>query len=1142
MAINTLPVQFERNFKGSFIIGEIFTSLANLNGWLTNPTRYAGQRAVLVDSVGGTVTEYVLNEAEDAWIPSGSGGSGGGISLWTASTVYAIDDVIIESTTLNVYICTTNHTSDATDFFTDIANWDEVSKKGLQEWTASTAYVIGENVIDPVSLQIYKCNTAHTSDATAFATDIANWDKVSKPDSTDEDITTFEGTAKEIQVGKKVFNALGTGVQSFAGLSINASTTTFDVGAIEGHIVDTQGDAFYPISFAGQTNISPATANGVTYVFIDNTGAVVTQTTQPTPDERRDNLWLGRAITIGGTVIQVQDTPSVFLDNNNQLYDLAESIGIFNASGNTLSPNGANLSFDKSAGLIFSAGANFTTDPKNPHEVTISGTSPTTFAYITQTAGSTGSDVTLIDPANYDLAGTVTAVPGPASRATIQRVYLFPSGNVRVAYGQTVYTNIADALAAISTGSFVGNPAIDGNGVLIGFIVVRKTATDLSLDTDAVILKASKFGEGGVGASGLSTSTMQNTYDNSSQPQIVVNSTQGAIQVRDNATPIADSLFEVQDNAGTTNYLDVKANSTQVTDADGTTVIRKEYTEIYREDFKVNDDIDAGVTLAGTGSLSMETANPISGFRSLNYAQAVGGSAGSFIDISSIPVDETVPGNLVGLLLDLKGSAELVDGYKVSLYESADDATYTEVAFATVTAKTTVTSVQVTGQILSASQFLGLRVEVLVASASHQITVDNILFKTRPLPIVEFNNITDTVTYTPTLESSGGGAITLNATGSVAVNGTWARDGDRMKVYISFRNGSGGVATGTAGNVLVSIPSGYAIDFNKLADSVGGLNNVGQGEFFGPEDRLIVGAVNATQVRFTMNDGGLLALSDITASDLLTATFEVPIVGWSATGRGVVTEGKELEQFTNWETFTPPILQGLGTITSSIFLWRRNGSDLEMKGAFITGTVTASELQLGFPTEAGSITVDSRITSRIVAGNWGNSNTSADDFYPNCVAGDNFINLGRNTVSAALASSIINSSEFQSFHVSVPIEEWSSTIGNVSVISPFSTGIANGQEYVTDKVIGGKKVYATRFELGSDLSTTTTLATISSGLTPVNATSGAANTWVIDGNQWTISLSNLWYYTYNDSTGAVQIVIAGNTVRSGSSVTLEYTK
>lgn len=172
------------------------------------------------------------------------------------------------------------------------------------------------------------------------------------------------------------------------------------------------------------------------------------------------------------------------------------------------------------------------------------------------------------------------------------------------------------------------------------------------------------------------------------------------------------------------------------------------------------------------------------------------------------------------------------------------------------------------------------------------------------------------------------------------------------------------------------------------------------------------------------------------------------------------------DNITEWKEFTPPILQGLGAVSSDKFFWRRNGSNLDIDAFFITGTVTAQELQVGFPTEAGSISVDSRLTSRTLVGNWANNNPSADDFHPNVVGGDTFINLGRTTLSGGVASSIINNSEFQSFSVSIPIEEWSATGSGVvsegqptePIIERFLTGNTTSVSDMADLTVTGLTV------------------------------------------------------------------------------------
>lgn len=100
MAINTLPVQFERNYADAPFIGYVFLTTAALNAWLTNPTRYAGQPAVLVE--GGVVTPYVLNATLDGWLSAGGGGGQLAVDLNVLDVEqgsYSSGDTIIAGTT-----------------------------------------------------------------------------------------------------------------------------------------------------------------------------------------------------------------------------------------------------------------------------------------------------------------------------------------------------------------------------------------------------------------------------------------------------------------------------------------------------------------------------------------------------------------------------------------------------------------------------------------------------------------------------------------------------------------------------------------------------------------------------------------------------------------------------------------------------------------------------------------------------------------------------------------------------------------------------------------------------------------------------------------------------------------------------------
>lgn len=95
-----------------------------------------------------------------------------------------------------------------------------------------------------------------------------------------------------------------------------------------------------------------------------------------------------------------------------------------------------------------------------------------------------------------------------------------------------------------------------------GDIIVRD-ATEFknkAVGADGKFLKADSTDADGVIWDDVPDPTLQEVYDASSNPEVTVDATRGALTVRDNATPIAANLFEVQNNAGTTTYLSVTAD------------------------------------------------------------------------------------------------------------------------------------------------------------------------------------------------------------------------------------------------------------------------------------------------------------------------------------------------------------------------------------------------------------------------------------------------------------------------------------------------------------------------------------------------------------------------------------------------------
>jgi hypothetical protein len=217
-------------------------------------------------------------------------------------------------------------------------------------------------------------------------------------------------------------------------------------------------------------------------------------------------------------------------------------------SGLRAAANGSNLSIDITAGTMHQEGINWHTDPQSPSVKTFSANTLATFNHsLTSTIG---ISATVLDVDNFDNGFAITEITGSGARSTNMRVYLFNSGFVTVQYGQQIYSNLAAAEAAIISEPFVVEPFTLSNALLIAVISVRSDATDLTDLAQAQFFSASKFGEVNVGVGGTATTNLQQAYDNSTQPQILLTTALGGMQIRDQATPIAAPLFEVLDSAG----------------------------------------------------------------------------------------------------------------------------------------------------------------------------------------------------------------------------------------------------------------------------------------------------------------------------------------------------------------------------------------------------------------------------------------------------------------------------------------------------------------------------------------------------------------------------------------------------------------
>lgn len=144
---------------------------------------------------------------------------------------------------------------------------------------------------------------------------------------------------------------------------------------------------------------------------------------------------------------------------------------------------------------------------------------------------------------------------------------------------------------------------------------------------------------------------------------------------------------------------------------------------------------------------------------------------------------------------------------------------------------------------------------------------------------------------------------------------------------------------------------------------------------------------------------------------------------------GTLPDGyiQSLDIDTTWVSYTPTT-QGFGTITGATFRWKRHNDTMLIEGTFTTGTVAASEAQIGLP---NSLTIDSGIAANQYVGSFDrDGSTSSAQYTALATAGDTFINFGIRSsglgqgLTPSNGNAMVGSTEEVSFYARVPIEGW----------------------------------------------------------------------------------------------------------------------
>lgn len=378
------------------------------------------------------------------------------------------------------------------------------------------------------------------------------------------------------------FDVFQTGVIALATGRVEGGILTTGAGAVEfsisdgfGFIIDpyTDGDnpTYTKVTWTGLTNITLTTpANLISRIYIDGSGTVVQQLADFTPQQRRNFITLGTIQTADGiNVTSAAMFADTAIGTAHTLYDFMDVIGNINMNGNSFSSAGTVLTLDKSAGTSFVKSVNLSIDEKNPNQKTDASISGVTWFYAHQD-GSGGITLipsqTDVDPDQVD-DGTGTLAALANNKWTNQRIFFFPVTSITVIqYGQTVYSSQADAEADIDSEDFVIIDPLNGES-LRTTITVKKGTTDLTSST-TVFTNTGKFGfgVGNSSAGGTGTQDLQATYDLSVTPEIVTDTTRGALTIKRGTALDTDDVFDILNGSDVMTFA-IKGNGEMTTGA-----------------------------------------------------------------------------------------------------------------------------------------------------------------------------------------------------------------------------------------------------------------------------------------------------------------------------------------------------------------------------------------------------------------------------------------------------------------------------------------------------------------------------------------------------------------------------------------------
>ena len=349
-----------------------------------------------------------------------------------------------------------------------------------------------DTVYDPTSIQnqVTINNSKISFDSTA-STKLNN---ITGANTGDQDLSDLPISPQTQIALNRILHTTSTGLSEGGLLNVNTDNTKFDISAGFGYIVNGHTDVEVPtstkVTWTEKLAIAPdyILTHNATYVGLDLDGNVIQSPVDFTATQRRNFIKLGLLVHPNRSTIFIQNNaPTLNVELGAQVQDILNILGFRSISGNRVLPISTGMTIKKEIGTAFKAGANFNTLNTQPHSFILAEQSPITFRYRLQD-GTEGSDTNTINPQIYDLNGAFTAIPATATLASVQQVYIFQEGDVRIQPGQKYYNNLTEAVTGINSATFFTEENIANNSLYLGSIVMIYGTTSLNNILQAVFV------------------------------------------------------------------------------------------------------------------------------------------------------------------------------------------------------------------------------------------------------------------------------------------------------------------------------------------------------------------------------------------------------------------------------------------------------------------------------------------------------------------------------------------------------------------------------------------------------------------------------------------------------------------------------